>query len=473
MNFSVISLELGILFLSFLVLLIDLCLPQRRARILPALMSGGLLLLLLGSFRLYDLPAGASFFAGLYAADAYAVFFKQLFLAAMLLTIVFSAGYVRSLLRWQGEFYVLLLFALLGMCILASADDFLTGFVGLELMTISFYILVGMRMAAADASEAAVKYLLIGSASTAVMLYGVSLVYGMTGSLLFREICTSPLLLEPLGLVGIALILAGFFFKLAVIPFHMWAPDVYEGAPAPVSALLAMGSKAAGLAMLMRILYLAFPGSDSFWLPLFAVLSAICMIGGNILALRQTEVKRMLAYSSIAQAGYMLVGIAAGDAAGMKAVLFYAMLYVFANVGAFAVLAVIEEQKGSTERRDLAGLARSAPVLAAVMTVSLLSMAGIPPTAGFAGKLYLFTAVIEQGYLWLAFVGFVMSMISVYYYLLVAREMYLGEPDGIRVPVSGGVRASVLLSLTATLGIGICPQGLAELTSFAAQAFLP
>ena len=327
-------------------------------------------------------------------------------------------------------------------------------------------------MSSKDSGEAAVKYLIVGSVSTAVMLYGISLVYGSVGSIQFFEVCRNPHLFYPTGIVGITLIMVGFFFKLSIIPFHMWAPDVYQGAPTPVTALLAMGSKAAGIAAFMRALYVAFPMLGMYWLPILSFLAAICMVFGNIMAIKQRDVKRMLAYSSIAQAGYMMVGIIAADVAGMKAVMFYAMLYVFANVGAFAVLSVVEAKKGSNSHDAMSGLSQSAPVLAAVMTISLLSMAGIPPTAGFAGKLYLFTAVVDQGYLWLAFVGFVMSMISVYYYLLVAKAMYLGKGDGDKWVISGAMRAAVVLSVVATILFGVWPEKLAELTNLAASTFL-
>lgn len=474
MNFLAISTEIGILVLALFVMAVDLILPKQETRKSVACITiCGLIALLLYGFTQYHFDGSPYFYQNLYFVDNYAIFFKQLFIVAVLFTILFSQDYAQSLLRYRGEFYSLLLFALLGMCVLASANDFLTAFVGLELMTISFYILVGARMSSSNSSEAAVKYLVVGSASTAVMLYGISLVYGSTGSVLFEEICRNPHLLFATSIAGITMILIGFFFKLSVIPFHMWAPDVYQGAPTPVTALLAMGSKAAGLAVLMRVLYTAFPMMGGYWLPILAVLSAVCMIGGNVMAIKQKDLKRMLAYSSIAQAGYMMVGIVAADMPGMKAVLFYAMLYVFANVGAFAVLAVVDQQKGATDRRAVSGLAKSAPILAAVMTISLLSMAGIPPTAGFAGKIYLFTAVVERGYLWLAFVGFVMSMISVYYYLLVAKAMYLGEDrENTKIHISGAVRASVLLSVIATIAIGVCPEQLANITNIAAQTFM-
>ena len=229
----------------------------------------------------------------------------------------------------------------------------------------------------------------------------------------------------------------------------------------------------------MRVLFTAFPTLGGYYIPLLAVFAAVCMIGGNIMALRQTDVKRMLAYSSIAQAGYMMVGMVAADSAGMKAVMFYAMLYVFANVGAFAVLTVVEEQRGGTQHSDIAGLAQAAPVLAAVMTVSLISMAGIPPTAGFAGKVYLFVAVVDKGYLWLAFVGFFMSMVSVYYYFMVAKAMYRDmteaeEKAGYLEPLQVNlvVRTVVLVAVVATIGIGICPEGLATITNIAVQTFM-
>lgn len=486
MNFAAISTEIFILCLGLFAIVMDLVLPSKESRnsigaVLILALSGWLIHM----FSMYHGPmvpmdpaamaaeiSNRFFYQGLYLVDNYSLFFKQLFILATILTMLFASDYVQSTLRYKGEFYALLMTALLGMCILASSTDFLTMFLGLELMTISFYVLVGARMSSKDSSEAAVKYLIVGSVSTAVMLYGISLVYGATGSIQFFDVCRDPRLFLPLGIAGITLVMIGFFFKLSVIPFHMWAPDVYQGAPVPITAMLAMGSKAAGLAAFMRALFVAFPMLGIYWQPLLAVLCAICMIFGNIMAMRQKDVKRMLAYSSIAQAGYMLVGVIAADAAGMKAVMFYATLYVFANVGAFAVLSVVEARKGSTSHKSISGLAQSAPVLAAVMTVSLLSMAGIPPTAGFAGKLYLFTAVVDQGFLWLAFVGFVMSMISVYYYLLVAKAMYLGSWDGVKITIPGTIRAAVILSVAATILVGVWPEKLAELTNLAANTFL-
>ena len=377
-----------------------------------------------------------------------------------------------------GEFIGLCVSALLGMCIMASANDFITAFVGLELMTVSFYVLAALAKDKGRAGEASVKYLLVGAASTAIMLYGISLVYGAGGSLIFSEMKNNVHLFYGVGVAGVSMVIIGFFFKLSVVPFHMWAPDVYQGAPLPVTCLLAMGSKAAAIAMFMRVLYTAFPILANYWLPMLAFFSAACMVAGNIMALRQTDVKRMLAYSSIAQAGYMMAGIVAADAAGMKAVMFYIQLYMIANIGAFAVLAAVEPKRGGTTHAHIAGLAQSAPLLAAVMTVSLLSMAGIPPTAGFAGKIYLFSAVVDKGYLWLAFVGFVMSMISVYYYLMVTKAMYRdltdfeAETAAQTLEYSPVVKLVALCALVGTVLLGVWPEPIAQLAGRAAAAFM-
>ena len=478
MNFEAVSTEIEILVLMLGTLLMDLLLPKTASRRSVGYVTAtGLVVILAAAISRYHVGDSSTFFAGLFIADNYALFFKQMFLLAILFAVLFSFDYVEKCLQYRGEFYTLLLSALVGMCVLSSANDFLTAFVGLELMTISFYIMVGMRMDSAASSEAAVKYLVVGAGSTAVLLYGISLVYGAGGSLLFVEICRNIHLFYAAGLVGTVLVMIGLFFKLSVIPFHMWAPDVYQGAPTPVTALLAMASKAAGIAVFMRVLYTAFLFLGQYWLPLLSFFAALCMIGGNLMAIRQTDIKRMLAYSSIAQAGYMIAGMAAADYAGMKAVMFYAMLYVFANVGAFAVLTVVDAERGGTTHRHITGLAQSSPLLAAVMTVSLLSMAGIPPTAGFAGKIYIFTAAVDQGYLWLAFIGFVMSMISVYYYLLVAKAMYRDlapeeESGATPLHVPAFLRLTVLVSVAATLSIGICPEFLANITNVVAQTFM-
>lgn len=472
MSFEALCTELALFALMLAVLGLDLLMPRQRSRrtlyYLTTLGLGGVLLLTAGQ---YHLSPSLTFIDGLFIVDNYAIFFKQLFLVAMLGVLTFLGA------EHRGEFFVLLLSALLGMCVLVSANDFLTMFIGLELMTVSFYVLVSLGSHGDGArlgSEAGVKYLLFGAGSTAVMLYGVSLIYGSAGSLMYVQI---PLMTDnALCLAGLALLLAGFFFKLSAVPFHMWAPDVYQGAPTSVTALLAMCSKAAGLAACVRVLFTAYPWIAGYWSHVIAVVSALSIIGGNLMAIRQTDVKRMLAYSSMAQAGYMLAGLAAATIAGLKSVMFYATIYMFANLGAFAVLSNVERERGGTTLTHLTGLGKAAPVLAAVMSVSLLSMAGIPPTAGFSGKMYLFLAAVDRGYLWLALVGFVLSMVSVYYYLMVVKAMYRdleADEQHLAQPFAPllGARLVAVLAMAMTLVIGLRAESLATLTNLAAITF--
>lgn len=479
MNFAALSVEIGIAVLMAAVLLLDLILEKNAPRrILGGVTAVGLLAVLAGAVGMYPPDGGAvAFYAGHYIVDGYSVFFKMLFIVGMLSTVLFSMDYAEEVLPHRGEYYVLLLAALLGMCALASANDLMTAFVGLELMTVSFYALVALRTDAPRSAEAGMKYLVFGAGSTAALLYGMSLVYGMTGTMFFEGIAQGYGMLFPLGLIGVVLMLAGFFFKLSIIPFHLWAPDVYEGAPAPVTGLLAMCSKAAGIAVLLRVLFVAFPVLAAYWAHLIAVLAAVSVVGGNLMAFRQTNIKRMLAYSSIAQAGYMMSALVATNAAGIKAVLFYAMTYVFANVAAFVTVTYLEMKRGAADFDTVRGLAKESLLPAGLLMVALLTMAGLPPTAGFVGKIYIFSAVIDAGYLWLAGVGFVMSMASVYYYLLVIKEMYrdveLGEKE-VKSKLALPLPASAVgvLAVLCTLIVGIWAQPLSILSNIAVYTFM-
>ena len=479
MNFAALSVEIGIAVLMAAVLLLDLILEKNAPRrILGGVTAVGLLAVLAGAVGMYPPDGGAvAFYAGHYIVDGYSVFFKMLFIAGILSTVLFSMDYAEEVLPHRGEYYVLLLAVLLSMCALASANDLMTAFVGLELMTVSFYALVALRTDAPRSAEAGMKYLVFGAGSTAALLYGMSLVSGMTGTMLFQGIAQGYGMLFPLGLIGVVLMLAGFFFKLSIIPFHLWAPDVYEGAPAPVTGLLAMCSKAAGIAVLLRVLFVAFPVLAAYWAHLIAVLAAVSVVGGNLMAFRQTNIKRMLAYSSIAQAGYMMSALVATNAAGIKAVLFYAMTYVFANVAAFVTVTYLEMKRGAADFDTVRGLAKESLLPAGLLMVALLTMAGLPPTAGFVGKIYIFSAVIDAGYLWLAGVGFVMSMASVYYYLLVIKEMYrdveLGEKE-VKSKLVLPLPASAVgvLAVLCTLIVGIWAQPLSILSNIAVYTFM-
>ena len=467
MNIAVLTSELALFMLASLLLGLDLVLPKTMSRrSLGYLAAAGLVGVFAYTCSLYG--RSEYFMPGIFLLDNFAVFFKQLFLLAVGLSILFSLGYVERLAGYQGEFYALLLLALCGMMMMVSATDLLTLFISIELMSISFYVLVGMNFNNKKSSEAGVKYLVLGSLSSAAMLYGISWVYGACGSIVLAEI-SLVFTASPAMLLGMSLILTGLCFKMAVVPLHLWAPDVYEGAPIPITAVLAMSSETAAIAACLRLFLEAFAPLQSYWLPLVSGAAVLSMIVGNVAAIWQNDIKRLLAYSSISQAGYMLSGLIAANAAGVKGTMFYGMLYVFANVGAFAVVTAVQQNSGSSAIRSFSGLAQRAPFLAAVMLVSLLSMAGIPPMAGFAGKLYLFTAVAEQGYLWVAMVGFLMSMISVYYYLLVVKAMYMHKAEAQTPFVSGlSLRLAAGIGLFFTLLLGVYPEPLAALSTVAA-----
>ncbi|WP_347487822.1 NADH-quinone oxidoreductase subunit N [Desulfoscipio sp. XC116] len=409
---------------------------------------------------------------GMYLLDNYALFWKITFLTAAALVILGCMRFVDKM-GDQAEYYSITIFATLGMMIMASAGDFITLYLGLELMTISFIILVCFRKLDAKSVEAGIKYLLLAGMSSAVLLYGLSLLYGLTGSITMLEVSkiTAMQPLSPALMLALVMVIAGLGFKISAVPFHMWSPDVYEGAPTPVTAYLAVGSKAASLAIILRLFIAGLPGVWENWAMVMAILAAVTIIVGNLVAIPQTNIKRMLAYSSIAQAGYILVGLVTATEAGIKGVMFYAFLYVFATMGAFIVVAYFYNNTGSDELKDYAGLSQRSPLLAAVMLIALLSMAGIPPLAGFVGKFYLFKTIVD-GYLWLVFIGLIMSMVSVYYYLRVALVMYRDEPiDATPIKVSSPVAVTLIVTMIATLVIGVYPGPLSEVVNNAAHTF--
>lgn len=410
--------------------------------------------------------------AGMYLLDNYALFWKITFMLAAALVILGSMRYVDEVGN-QAEYYSLTIFAALGMMVMASAGDFMTLYLGLELMTIAFVILVCLRKTDNHSVEAGMKYVLLAGMSSAVLLYGLSLLYGLTGSVIMldvsRIIAMQPV--SPALILALVMLIAGLGFKISAVPFHMWSPDVYQGAPTPVTSFLAMGSKAASFAVILRLFITALPGVWENWAMVIAILAGVTIIVGNLVAIPQTNVKRLLAYSSIAQAGYIMVGLVTASEAGIKGVMFYAFLYVFATVGAFTVAAYFYNVTGSDELKDYAGLSQRSPLMAAVMLVALLSMAGIPPLAGFVGKFYLFKTIVD-GYLWLVFIGLIMSMVSVYYYLRVALVMYRDEPaDPTPISVSSPVALTLIVAMVVTLVIGVYPGPLSEVVNNAAHTF--
>ncbi len=471
-NYSLLTIEIATVLLAIVVLIIGLLVPRNQRYGLGYLVTIGLTALFFLSFGYYGV--NTNLFGGMYFVDDFSVFFKQIFLAAGVLVCLAATLYVKKIGSNYGEFFVMMVFATLGMMILSSAGDFITLYLALETMTISFYILTGYYKGDSKSAEAGVKYLILGAMSSGILLYGLSLVYGMTGTTVIMEVAAKIKTaggMSPALVIGLIFLVAGFGFKISAVPFQMWSPDVYEGAPTPVTAFLAVGSKAASFAVLVRVFLIAFPDSMAQWRVLFAALAALTIIIGNLVAIPQTNIKRMLAYSSIAQAGYILTGVVAANAAGIKGLAFYGMLYVFATVGAFTVVMNFSANTGSDEIKDYAGLAQRSPMMAAVLTICLLSMGGIPPLAGFAGKFYLFSSIVNQGYLWLVIIGMVMSMVSVYYYLSVAKVMYMADPvDNTPIVVPTGAKATLLLSMMITVFLGIWPEPLSILANLASKA---
>ncbi|WP_027718731.1 NADH-quinone oxidoreductase subunit N [Desulfovirgula thermocuniculi] len=468
-NLSLLAPELFISALGLAVLILGLIVPKDSRHGLGWLTVFGLLLGM--GITMAGWENQGTLYGGLFVVDQYAVFFKLTFLVAAFLVVLGSMRYV-DMMGDQSEYYSMILFATLGMMVLASAGDFMTLYLGLELMTIAFIVLVCFRRNDVKSVEAGIKYLLLAGVSSAVLLYGLSLVYGLTGTVVIGEVgralTARPV---PALILGLAMLLAGLGFKVSAVPFHMWTPDVYEGAPTPVTAFLAVGSKAASFAVLLRVFIGALPAVWAHWAMLVAVLAAVTIIVGNLVAIPQTNIKRLLAYSSIAQAGYILVGLITATGPGIKAVMFYAFLYVFATVGAFTVVTQYYSVTGSDEIKDYAGLSQRSPLMAAVMVICMLSMAGIPPLAGFVGKFYLFKTIIND-YLWLAFIGLIMSMVSVYYYLKVALVMYRDEPaDPAPIQLSAPVALTLLIAMIVTIVLGVYPGPLSEATNVAAQSF--
>jgi NADH-quinone oxidoreductase subunit N len=468
-DLSLLNPEIALAALALIVLILGLIIPKNARYGFSWLGILGLLGVL--GLTLAGWENQGTLYEGLFIVDQYAIFFKVTFLVAAFLVALGSQQYIDKI-GDQGEYYSMLLFATLGMLVMASAGDFITLYLGLELMTLSFIVLVCFKRTNARSLEAGIKYILLAGMSSAVLLYGLSLVYGMTGSIMIIEvgriIAQNP---SPALILGLVMLVAGLGFKISAVPFHMWAPDIYEGAPTPVTAFLAAGSKAASFAILLRIFVTALPGVWAYWTILIAVLAAVTIIVGNLVAIPQTNIKRLLAYSSIAQAGYILVGLVNASETGIKGVMFYTFLYVFATMGAFTVATYFYTVAGSDEIKDYAGLSQRSPLMAVVMLVCMLSMAGIPPLAGFVGKFYLFSTIVDD-YLWLVFIGLIMSMVSVYYYLRVALVMYRDEPvDETPIKLSSPVAVTLLLTMVATLVIGFYPGPLSEIVNAAAHTF--
>jgi NADH-quinone oxidoreductase subunit N len=400
--------------------------------------------------------------------DGFALFFNWIFLLAALIVSIVSYKYLDIEGEHHGEYYALILFAQCGMFFLATGTDLITLFIGLELMALCFYVMVGFLRTERRSNEAAIKYLLLGAFSSGFLAYGFSVMYGISGSTKLRDIgaaIASRDPRDPMVVLAVVTTSVGLLFKISAVPFHMWAPDAYEGAPTTVTAYLSVASKAASFAFLLRIFLGPLASARAAWEPLLIVIAIATMTVGNLAAITQTNIKRLLAYSSISHAGYMLLGLIAGNATGIKGISVYVMVYTFMNLGAFLVVVALR-RKGiiGEDVDDLSGLMHKSPGYAVLMLVFLLSLAGIPPTAGFLGKYYIFLSLIETGHYLLAVVATLYVAVAIYYYFRLVRSMFVGEATE-KAPVSSsfGLRLALVASGIMTLVIGIYPEPFLQL----------
>ena len=459
---------------ALLLLVLAVVIPRRDTWLLWVAL-GTVALTLVLVVRFFGLDETAS--RGLLAIDSFAAFFKVVVLLSAALTLLMSAPYLRVEGIRAGEYYFLILCAALGMMFMASGVDLITLFIGLETMAVSFYVLVGFLRPNPRSNEAAVKYFLLGGFSLGILLYGMSLLYGATGTTSLAGIAAALSGQDRSLVLVLAVILvgAGMGFKIAAVPFHMWAPDVYEGAPTPVTAFLSVGSKAASFAMLLRIFVVGLPALEAEWTLMFYVLAVVSMTVGNIAALTQSNLKRMLAYSSIAHAGYLMIGVVVRTERGVAAMLVYLGVYLFMQLGAFAIVAAMRRRDIiGDELKDLNGLSARSPMAAVAMLFFMLSLGGIPPTAGFMGKVWLFGAAIDAGgiFIWLAVIAVANSAVSIYYYLRVVVFMWINqdEPTGSPLTIGPAMAVTLGVALLGTLALGLYPQFLFEQAEAAARS---
>lgn len=477
MQLSLLTLELAVIGLAMLVLVLDLWTPLHAKDRLGFVTALGLGVILALSFKI---SAGATpevGFHGMFTQDNLALFFKRFFLFAALAVVLMAMEFRDRIAAGHGEFNVLVLIALAGMMFAASASDFVMVFVALELISVSFYILVSFQRSRLPSLEAGVKYLILSALASSFLVFGIALIFGTGNSSNFEALRNAGAKLEQNKVfwLGLLMVLLGLTFKISAVPLQMWAPDVYQGAPTPVTAFLAIGSKAAGFALLLRVLFVAAPGLVEHWNKLLMLVAAITILYGNLCAIPQRSLKRLLGYSSISNAGYLLLGVAALNAAGAAALLYYLAGYLFTLAAAFTVICVIGRE--SDDLSVLAGLHRRSPLLALALTLAMISLAGVPPLAGFLGKFLLLKAVIQQAaadpaYLWLAGIALVGVIISIYYYFGVIRAIYWAkDPDDLSViPVSNLLKLSLGVSIAAMLYLGIFPDMVWETATEAVKA---
>jgi NADH-quinone oxidoreductase subunit N len=459
---------------GFVLMLLDLLPPRGRREHMAFVGLAGVVIALVSAVLLWG--SDVTGFQGMAVLDNLTLFATLVIGYATGLVLLESIDYLKRRGMESGEFYILVLFAAAGMVIMAGANDLIVVFLGLETMSLALYVLAGFFRTEIQAGEASMKYFLLGAFASGFFLYGIALIYGATASTNLDKIGVAVKAgagRDPLLLIGFALLLVGFGFKISAVPFHMWTADVYEGAPTSVTAFIATGSKAAAFAALLRLLLESLRPLQGEWTWLFWVLAVLSMTLGNVVAIAQQNLKRLLAYSSIAHVGYMLVGIVAGGGLGGGSVLFYLLVYTFTTAGAFGIILLLERSgEEAVGVGDTAGLATRHPLAALALALFLLSLVGIPPTAGFVGKFYLFGAAVRSGYVWLAVIGVLNSAAAAYYYLRIIVNMYMREPEGtpaVIMPSFAGALA-VAVALWGVIQLGIFPAPLFDL---AQSAVLP
>lgn len=476
--------EISLLCFALLVVLVDLFVKQKR--VLPVLSVIGALVAAAFVLMIWSTPP-FGIFDKMLAVDQFGLFFKLLILAAVVLVVLASHNYVLKFEKFQGEYYALLMLSAIGLMLLVSAINLITIYVALELSSISLYVLVSF-LKDRKSSEAGLKYLILGAVASAILLYGMAFVFGLTGNTCITCISDyikfmpyQSLLETPALLVGIVLLVSGFGFKIASVPFQMWVPDVYEGAPTPITAYLSVASKAAGFAVLARILMTLF-GLPAWlhndWTMIIAVLAVLTMTVGNLVALLQTNIKRLFGYSSIAQAGYLMVGLAAmGLTAGTTGnvtggLLFFLLSYTLTNLGAFIAIIAISNKINSDEIEDYDGMIKRSPWLALGLTICLVSLTGLPPTAGLIAKIYIFSGAVDQGLVWLVVIAVINTIISAFYYFKVVKAMWLGKPaTEEKIGASWTEWLALGICCVAVIAMGIVPGIFMHLTTAAVRIF--
>jgi len=455
--------EFVVIIVALTVLIFDFFVEKKQKAALGWYSLAGIMVAAYASTKLMN--ASGTFFEGTFLLDPFSTFFKFVFYIVCGLGILLSINYLKVEDIHRGEYYALMLFATTGMMMMASAGDLITLYLGLELMALSVYILAGFKRRDNRSNEAAIKYLVLGAFSSGIMLYGMSLLYGLSGTTNLAGILAflhKTDLTNPILFLSMIMLIVSFGFKVAAAPFHMWVPDVYEGAPTSVTAFMSAGPKVAGFAVLLRVFLYALEPLQANSTAIIAGLAVLTMAVGNIVALSQTNIKRMLAYSSIAHAGYALVGLAAGGPEGAASVMLYVCIYAFMNMGAFGVVIMLRKagERGE-EITDFAGLGKTNKTAAFLMLIFMFSLTGIPLFAGFMGKFYIFKAAVQAGLLWLAVVGVIFSAISAYFYLRVIMVMYMKEPKGsIELQTSPSLALALAISVTAVIVIGVYPTDL-------------